>query len=141
MFNYFKGPPVFKPYLLRDYYLRVEFQARGAPHIHCLLWLDEETKDNETDSVKYTPLQTMFSSEPSKEEQLIMISNIEKYAENLISASISEAKCNNCKQNEIGSNSTTVNPPSTKQKCEKCEIIKERAQTFNNHICGFSCHK
>ena len=45
LFNYFKSPYVFKPYFMSEYYLRVEFQARGAPHIHCLLWLDEEYRD------------------------------------------------------------------------------------------------
>ena len=37
LFNYFQNPGVFKPYFMKDYYLRVEFQAHGAPHVHCLL--------------------------------------------------------------------------------------------------------
>ena len=37
LFNYFKSPDAFHPYVMKYYYLRVEFQARGAPHVHCLL--------------------------------------------------------------------------------------------------------
>jgi hypothetical protein len=29
------------PFSLKSYYYRVEFQQRGAPHIHCLLWLQD----------------------------------------------------------------------------------------------------
>ena len=32
------GP--FAPYELIDYFVRVEFQHRGSPHVHCLLWLE-----------------------------------------------------------------------------------------------------
>merc|ERR1712002_1009189 len=31
-----------KDYKVDSYFYRVEFQARGAPHIHCLLWLKSE---------------------------------------------------------------------------------------------------
>ena len=30
---------IFNEYDLEDYYYRVEFQHRGSPHIHCMLWL------------------------------------------------------------------------------------------------------
>ena len=29
-------------YKVDSYFYRVEFQARGAPHIHCLLWLEDD---------------------------------------------------------------------------------------------------
>ena len=32
------GP--FGIYRVRETYIRVEFQSRGSPHVHCLLWLD-----------------------------------------------------------------------------------------------------
>ena len=32
------GP--FAPFQLMDYFVRVEFQHRGSPHVHCLLWLE-----------------------------------------------------------------------------------------------------
>ena len=36
------GP--FSPYKVVDYFVRVEFQHRGSPHVHCLLWLDGAPK-------------------------------------------------------------------------------------------------
>ncbi|CAF4887314.1 unnamed protein product [Rotaria sp. Silwood1] len=38
------GP--FQGYELEDKYVRVEFQVRGSPHIHALLWLKNALKDN-----------------------------------------------------------------------------------------------
>ena len=32
-----------------DYFIRLEFQQRGAPHIHCLLWVQNAPKLNEDD--------------------------------------------------------------------------------------------
>ena len=32
-----------------DYFIRLEFQQRGAPHVHCLLWVEDAPKLNEDD--------------------------------------------------------------------------------------------
>ena len=69
LFDYFKNPEVFKPYFMKDFYLRVEFQARGAPHIHCLLWLNEEILDEETNLTISKPLTTMYSMEDQPDTQ------------------------------------------------------------------------
>ena len=114
LFNYFKNPEVFKPYFMKDYYLRVEFQARGAPHIHCLLWLHEEMFDDETKSLKDEPLKTMFSVEDGNEIQQESINKIEERAKNLICASISDNKCILCKQKK------KFNP--SKENCENENI-------------------
>ncbi|KAL3192412.1 hypothetical protein MRX96_059055 [Rhipicephalus microplus] len=31
----------FHPYVIRDYFKRVEFQQRGSAHVHVILWLEE----------------------------------------------------------------------------------------------------
>ncbi|KAL3199743.1 hypothetical protein MRX96_053700 [Rhipicephalus microplus] len=31
----------FRPYVIRDYFKRVEFQQRGSAHVHVILWLEE----------------------------------------------------------------------------------------------------
>ena len=31
-----------KDFKVDSHFYRVEFQARGAPHIHCLLWLEDD---------------------------------------------------------------------------------------------------
>ena len=40
---------------LEDYFYRVEFQQRGSPHIHCLLWIEDlpELENNAEDTVRF----------------------------------------------------------------------------------------
>ena len=38
----FGTPGVFDKYRVSDHFVRVEFQQRGAPHVHSLLWLEDE---------------------------------------------------------------------------------------------------
>ena len=138
LFKYFKNPKAFKPFIMRDHYLRVEFQARGAPHVHCLIRLEEEVFDEQSETMGWKPLQTMFLADDDEETQKEKIRNIERYAENLIHASLTETKCSSCqnknekKENENLSNETI---------CDDCELIRIRASTFNSHTCGFSCFK
>ena len=47
------GP--FAPFKLIDYFVRVEFQHRGSPHVHCLLWL--ENAPNITNSDDFTAVE------------------------------------------------------------------------------------
>ena len=126
---------------MRDYYLRVEFQARGAPHVHCLLWLDEEVFDEESKTSNWQPLQTMFLDTENENKDLKneKIQKIERYAEKLICASLSEAKCTSCKE-KMDKSKENIDEPDNSF-CQECELIKTRASTFNNHICGFSCFK
>ena len=131
LFKYFKQAEAFGTFIMRDYYLRVEFQARGAPHLHCLLWLEEEVLDQKTETTKWKPLQTMFFEDEDKKIQSETIMNIERYAKNLICASLTEVRCSSCKNQN---NERETN-------CENCELIKTRASTFNTHTCGFSCFK
>ena len=50
---------VFSDEPVRDYFWRVDFQNRGSPHVHCLVWLKnapiypECKPDNETDRIAY----------------------------------------------------------------------------------------
>ena len=46
------GP--FQGYELEDKYVRIEFQVRGSPHIHALLWLKNAPKydKNNPESIK-----------------------------------------------------------------------------------------
>ena len=138
LFNYFKIPEAFKPFVMRDYFIRVEFQARGAPHVHCLLWLKEEVIDEHSGIVDWKPLQTMFFENEDKTIENEKIRNIERYAEKLITASLSDVKCTSCKEEDLRNKENIIN---TNIACEECELIKTRASTFNTYICGFSCFK
>ena len=97
LFKIFRNCDIFEPYSLEDYYIRVEFQARGAPHIHCLLWLSEK---DENDGI-WKPLDTMFTGKAEKSEGDVteIIKKMEIYAKNMISASVNNLLCKECKKN------------------------------------------
>ena len=65
------------PYSVSSYFYRVEFQQRGAPHIHCLLWL-EDTEGN--------PAPTFWNSgsEDKNCETKTRMKNIEDIANMLV---------------------------------------------------------
>lgn len=35
----------FYQYRIVDFFKRVEFQQRGSPHVHCLIWLENDPKE------------------------------------------------------------------------------------------------
>ena len=74
------------PYSVSSYFYRVEFQMRGAPHIHCLVWL--ENADGK-------PALTFWNKESDDEDGDIeqKIKNIEEIARFLISGSEDDARC------------------------------------------------
>ena len=143
LFRLFKTCGTFDPYVLEDYYIRVEFQARGAPHVQCLLWLLEY--DEQCD--KWQPMDTMFTGKEDKANNVDRLTKMEKHAMNLISASMKDIKCIDCKESQKApiyslSDSDGRKPDlSDSDDCPNCEQIKKRVITFNNHNCGFSCHK
>ena len=82
--NFFDEDCEFK---VSSYYYRVEFQQRGAPHIHTLLWLqDSNGKEAPT-------FWTADSEDDGKERQEEKIVDIEKIATMLISGSVDTAFC------------------------------------------------
>ena len=132
IFRYFKTDEAFAPYFMVDYFYRVEFQARGAPHLHSLIYLEEEIIDQETGLKKRRPLKTMFEETDDAEKRKEVITNIEKYAKNLICSSMADIHCEDCEIN---------NENSQLENCETCKITKSRVSTNNTHSCRFSCHK
>lgn len=58
------GSPL-APYKVVDSIVRVEFQHRGSPHIHCLLWVKncEATGDEEAESPQYRPYDPVSEAE------------------------------------------------------------------------------
>ena len=76
--NFFGDDCVFR---VSSYYYRVEFQQRGAPHIHTLLWLQD------SDGKSAPTLWTADSEDEGCERQEEKIIAIEKIATMLISGS------------------------------------------------------
>ena len=137
-------------YKVSSYFYRVEFQMRGAPHIHCLLWL-EDTDGN--------PATTFWTGESSDENLDIetKIKKIEELAMTLTSGSDDDGKCDEHHKKSKDKKSATncsdcysaINnfEECSKHKfgvefeCEKCEEQKKLIRKFQTHNHTFSCKK
>ena len=136
-----------------SYYYRVEFQQRGAPHIHCLLWL-EDSEGN--------PAPTFWSTDDDEKNQEDKIKEIERIASKLVSVSEDSALCDDhdnelqslkddCKKKECKHcfssqfdfeecskhKITTV----VGENCPDCIHLKELVNKFQSHRHTFSCQK
>ena len=106
-------------YRVSSYFARKEFQARGAPHAHMLLWL---TGDNGEE-----PPSLFAASEgegPSMED---IGSKIASFSDGLICGSATEATCENHDNYEPD--------------CDSCMSMKEDIMKYQSHRHKFSCHK
>ena len=136
-----------------SYYYRVEFQQRGAPHIHTLLWLKDVNG-------KCAP--TFWTTEDNsggKEEQQDKLKKIEKIASILISASETNMLCDihhesaKAKQDHKAcnecfsalSNFDKCSKHTTHfemyDSCEKCLDMKKLVKEFQTHKHTFTCQK
>ena len=145
------------PYSVSSYYYRVEFQQRGAPHIHTLIWLqDVNGKEAPT-------FWTAATENEGQDKQQEKISEIERIAEMLISASKDSALCeeHNSKIKEqkkkfsldgicTDCNSAQTNfEECSKHKlviedvtsCDECMKLKKLVKDFQTHNHTFSCQK
>ena len=126
----------------------------GAPHIHSLLWLNDEngekallfwSKSNKDDSDLPDDLKqllencfdSIISSDNdqanSNEDFDKKKEEISRLAASLIFGSIDDAKCRIHCREPSGMDSDVS--------CSDCDIIKERVILFNTHGCTFSCKK
>ena len=102
-------------YKTSSYFFRVEFQARGAPHIHCMLWLKGENGE-------VPP--TLYSDEDSREENL---KSIASFGSSIISSSSQDVCC------DVHSNFT--------DKCDNCNKLKQDVEHYQTHSHKHSCLK
>ena len=78
------------------YFYRVEFQQRGAPHIHSLLWLKDQ---NDEDAPNFWNNEELTREGEETEIELKIRKNqermkdIEKFADSLITTSPDDIKC------------------------------------------------
>ena len=149
IFQLFKYDDIFDGYTVKDFFYRIEFQARGAPHIHALLWLEDTNGELAT---------TFWSDSKLKEAQIpddlkiilkefIEQQNVEveitdkevelkkklisELAKKIVFGSLDDAKCKIHRQTSAEESSN----------CKECELIKLRVQRYNQHKCTFTCHK
>ena len=103
-------------YIVDSYFYRIEFQARGAPHSHCLLWL--RSKEN-----KSPP--SMWSDEIQHNEDLC--NDIASFCDSIMSGSSDDMHCEKHEAIE--------------QDCAECQKGKNMVDKFQQHKHSFSCHK
>jgi hypothetical protein len=143
------------PYSVSSYYYRVEFQQRGAPHIHCLLWLE----DNQGNCA---PTFWNCESDEKKADMKEKVMKIEDIAIMLISASEDEAmcdehhrelhrirtelfekECRNCYSEKCDFDKCPVHKiiNVSNSDCEKCAACKMLVKDFQTHNHTFTCKK
>ena len=112
IFELLKYDDIFEGFTVQDFYYRIEFQARGAPHLHALLWLvDADGKSVPTfwssEELKESKLpkdlkDDLLKAKPTKqvdqkkfhEDQEARKLEISQIAKMLIFGSVDDAKCN-----------------------------------------------
>ena len=99
-----------------SYFYRVEFQQRGAPHIHCLLWLEDEDG-------KKPP--SMWNDDNLSEEELN--TQIADFADSVMSGSALDMNCDSCAEYN--------------EDCENCIEGKKLVEKYQIHRHTFSCRK
>ena len=142
------------PYKVSSYYYRVEFQQRGAPHIHTLLWL----KDND-DKAAPTFWTSDGNNSEGKEDQIAKMKDIEEIASILIFASEKSIMCDYHHEaskkkvnHEICIDCYSVGTKfeeCSKHKitfadfndCEECLQMKKLVRDFQSHNHTFTCQK
>lgn len=79
IFRYLKSPnSLADKYRVVDYFIRTEYQLRGAPHVHCMLWIEDEnghqppsydgTKDSNTEIINLIDQLISVSKKPKPKE-------------------------------------------------------------------------
>ena len=125
-------------YHVSNYFYRIEFQQRGAPHVHSLLWLKNKDGDeapnfwiNPGDSDQVHQADTTQSNESKLKEDQERIEKVEKFAGFLISTSSDDVTCekhrSNCQNKKLT--------------CTECQILKEKAEKYQTHNHTFTCAK
>lgn len=111
-------------YHVSDFFYRIEFQQRGSPHAHLMLYLQDENGES-------APSLWTASNETMSEDTLGELHRkIEKINEDLISTSIDDAKC----------------PAHSKDKttattCDQCDVLRGYVKKYQTHGCSFTCKK
>ena len=103
-------------YEVSSYFYRVEFQARGAPHLHCMFWL--RGKNGELPPSIYSEENTDFSN---------VIQNIAAFGSSLINTSSNDV---NCKDHKEFNND-----------CDECKNMKDEVERYQTHDHRYSCLK
>ena len=123
-YDCFKGST--DTYHAASHFYRIEFQQRGAPHVHSLLWLKNEADEDAPN----------FWSENKDDEENSpenKAKRVEDFANLLISTSTDDMFCEKhaATKKEL---SETIN-------CQECIQLKEKVKKYQSHKHTFTCAK
>ena len=134
--DFFKGEK--ETYHVTSYFYRIEFQQRGAPHVHSLLWLknqdNEEAPNFWIDPSEFD--QNEDESKKTEKHQQIKeerIKKMEQFADLLISTSAQEIRCD--EHGLLFENDDLV------KNCNQCQTLKEKVEKYQRHKHTFTCAK
>ena len=121
--DFFEGSS--NTYHSSSHFFRIEFQQRGAPHVHSLLWL--KNSGNEDAPSFWTEEEDQL--QPSEIKQ----KNIEDFADMLISTSSDDMFCEK--------HETKKENPEEIKNCNDCNELKAKVDKYQNHYHTFTCDK
>ena len=133
-------------YHVSSYFYRIEFQQRGAPHVHSLLWLkndkkedapnfwiDPDANDQNLDSMENDQTKSHTESKTNASEEMEInkrIKEIESFADFLISTSAEEIKC---AKHDLDIDEEVH--------CDECLALKDKVMKYQSHRHTFTCAK
>jgi hypothetical protein len=133
-------------YHVSSYFYRIEFQQRGAPHLHSLLWLKNKAGDEapnfwidgEEEDQDQTVLHSKQNQKKDQKEQMDeekqRMNKVQTFADFLISTSPDDITCTKHKSNfDDQRNSESI--------CTECQVLKEKIKKYQSHNQTFTCAK
>ena len=124
-------------YHVSSYFYRIEFQQRGAPHVHSLLWLknreNQEAPNFWFESEEKDQNKSNHDDQYKIKQEQERIFKVEEFANFLISTSSDDIKCENHKSTDDCENEPIV--------CKECQLLKEKVDKYQNHRHTFTCAK
>ena len=110
-----------KQYFLLDFFYRIEFQARGAPHVHLFLWLIDQDGQ---------PAPHLWDIELNIPPGFTKEEIVKTFHDDLISCS-AFPKCDDHVDEDASEDGD----------CDECTALQNLVCKYQTHQCTFSCRK
>ena len=123
-YDFFDGSD--ESYHASSYFYRIEFQQRGAPHVHSLLWLKNEAKKDAPNFWSADEAGQPISIETRKK-------NVELFADALITTSPEDMTCESHGIQSVDS--------AVIENCKECINLKAKVKKYQSHRHTFTCRK
>ena len=122
-------------YHVSSYFYRIEFQQRGAPHVHSLLWMKNQKNEDapnfwiDTDSVAQEEAASKQDQCKSQQDKHSInnearIKQVKQFADFLISTSSEDIFCDK--------HGSTIEQEETLD-CTECTFLKEKVDKYQRH--------